>query len=436
VRGRRGRWVAAGVAVAALSCGSGLTAGAAAALTSEAPGGAPAVVEDPIDCPSAGCRKVSEQLSQGFGVALDDAGHAFVADGGSDRLMDVDLATGRASEVATGLPGTIVVALDGQGHAYSTDSTNGKLWKVDLATGKKTEVGSGLGSAHSAALDGQGLAYVTDYNGDKLFEVDLGTHKTSEVTAGLDNPHGLALDGKGTAYVAATSVSKLYAVNLHTGQKRTVSEGLTGVAGVALTGKGTAYTTGRDGLLREVNLTDGTSRTVARKKDGMLNHVALAKDGSVYATDYGATLWRVSEAPPAQKVRVEGVPGVWTSPGRNAWPKVKVTNTSGTYLGHQDVTLILDSPRLGWSYNVVYTDREGQVHEYPCTARSGSPRTSICKNVLLHLEPGRSAEFRTEVTVSNGAEICEKPTVTWQLAGASGKSGFVVKRPDGSPAQC
>ncbi|WP_440582074.1 Vgb family protein, partial [Streptomyces flavofungini] len=412
----------------------GLTTGSEVALAAPAAGAAVQVAEDPIDCPSAGCRKASDQLFHGYGVAVEDAGHAYVADGKSGRLMEVDLATGKASEVATGIGYALGVALDGQGSAYVTDN-NGGLWKVDLATGQKSEAASGLGDARDVALDGNGLAYVTDYAGGKLFEVDLSTHKSSEIASGFGKAHSLALDGKGTAYVTQTETGTLYAVKLETGQKRVVAEGLTGVQGVTLTDRGTAYTVGRDGLLREVNLTDGTNRTVARKSD-KFNNVALARDGSVYMTEYGTTLWRVKGGPPAQKVRVEGVPGVWTSPGRNAWPKVKVTNTSGAYLGTQDVTLTLDSTRLGWSYNVVYTDRDGQVHEYPCTVQPGDGRTSLCKNVDLRLEPGQSAEFRTEVGVSKDAEICEKPAVTWKLAGASGKSGFVVKNPDGSPEQC
>ncbi|MFI0243118.1 hypothetical protein [Streptomyces sp. NPDC016845] len=79
-------------------------------------------------------------------MALDGAGRAFVADGNSGRLLNVDLATGKTSEVATGLGDTTGVALDGHGYADSTDPREEKLWKVDLATGRKTAAATGLGS--------------------------------------------------------------------------------------------------------------------------------------------------------------------------------------------------------------------------------------------------------------------------------------------------
>ncbi|MGW0315714.1 Vgb family protein [Streptomyces flavidovirens] len=445
VRGRRARWIASALAVAALTSGTGLTAGASAHAV---PGNNPLLVEEPLDCPSAGCEQVARFLKAPHGVALDSEGNAYVITGSG--LVKVDRSTGKTEVVATGLgKAPLGVALDGQGHAYVPDFDSGSLRKVDLATGKSTPVAGGLGKPHQVALDGAGRAYVTDKEGNTLWEVNLATGRTRQVSTGIGSPLGVALDGKGTAYVSAYNEGKIYAVSLRTGRKRPVAEGLKNPEAIAVGSTGKLYVADHSGAgqLWSVDPANGSKHALARGMKFPVG-VALDREGNAWVADRDAgVLWRVAEAdgpgdpgppppPSSGKVRIENVFGVWTSPGRNAVPRVKVTNTSGRYLGKEDITLTLGPSRVNWSYNVVYTDRDGTTHEYPCTVHPDDSRKSLCKGVDLHLEAGQSAELRTEVGVSKDAQICEFPSITWNIAGTSAKSDFVIKKPDGTPDRC
>jgi sugar lactone lactonase YvrE len=426
------------VTVAAIASGGialGTPASAAEGQTT-APAAAPAAApaQDPLNCPSAGCRRVAEGLSNPSGVALDGQGKAYVADGNSGNLAEIDLASGGRHEITTGLGNTLGVALDGEGHAYSTSTSTGKLYQVDLSTGRKTEVANGLGSPHRLALEGNGKAVVTDYTNDRVWEVDLSNGRKAEVTTGIGNPHGVALDGKGTAYVAAYDEGKLYSIDLGSGRKSVVADGLGGVSGVALS-NGHAYLSQQGGKLLDVDLGSGAKRTVATSKH--MWDVAVGKDGSLYVTDNTSkVLWRVNDGgaptpPPPPigdaKVDLRPVPGITAVPGQSAVPRINVKNTGGKRIGNQDITLKLGPEGVKWGFNVVYQDRDGNVVETPCRVVDGDPGTSLCKDVPLDLDPGQSVELRTEVGTSSSLKPGDMPSITWKVADKTAKTDWLMK---------
>ncbi|HXT60738.1 MAG TPA: Ig-like domain repeat protein, partial [Pirellulales bacterium] len=130
----------------------------------------------------------SAELNDPEGVAVDSSGHLFIAEGGNERIREVDLATGAIKTVAgngsfvfsgDGGPATAAgigigpagVAVDSSGDLFIAD-TNHRIREVDHATGIITTVaGSGTGS----------------FSGD-------GGPATA---AGLGQPFGIAADSAG-----------------------------------------------------------------------------------------------------------------------------------------------------------------------------------------------------------------------------------------------
>ncbi len=145
----------------------------------------------------------SAQLNAPFGVALDSAGHLYIADTGNQRIRKVDAETGIITTVAgngsfgfsgDGGPATsaqlnnpVGVALDSADHLYIADQLNLRIRKVDAGTGIITTVagngsfgfGGDGGPATSAqlnlpvgvALDSADHSYIADLQNRRIRKV-------------------------------------------------------------------------------------------------------------------------------------------------------------------------------------------------------------------------------------------------------------------------
>ncbi len=146
-------------------------------------------------------------------VAVDDAGHLYIADTRNHRVRKVDAVTGAITTiagtgqhrfsgdggpaVAAALNEPAALAVDRAGHLYIADQSNNRVRKVSLATGVITTV-VGTGSA--------------DYCGDGMAATE----------AALSGPSGLALGADGTLYIADTFNGRIRVVDPETGVIRTV----------------------------------------------------------------------------------------------------------------------------------------------------------------------------------------------------------------------
>jgi sugar lactone lactonase YvrE len=146
-------------------------------------------------------------------VAVDDAGHLYIADTRNHRVRKVDAGTGEITTIAgngqhrfSGDAGPAVsaalnepaaLAVDPKGHLYIADQSNNRVRKVNLATGIITTV-AGTGAA--------------DYSGDGMVASE----------AALSGPSGLALGTDGTLYIADTFNGRIREVDPETGVIRTV----------------------------------------------------------------------------------------------------------------------------------------------------------------------------------------------------------------------
>lgn len=175
------------------------------------------------------------------GLALDSAGHLYIADQISGFIRVVDLETGLISTAAGGAQGTdrflnlpAGVALDGHGNLLIADTENNRVRNVDLATGVVTTaigggapVGTGDGGLASQArlagpwalaVDDNGRIVVADTGEHLVRVVDPTTHvittlagdglggfggdQAAATAAALTKPWGLSVDGQGRVLIS------------------------------------------------------------------------------------------------------------------------------------------------------------------------------------------------------------------------------------------
>lgn len=151
----------------------------------------------------------------GFGVDGDD---------GTDKLYSVDLATGIATTIGTGL-GSQFTDVEGLGFdpnsgiLYGIDDSGNELLTIDITTGVGTLVGA-LGRTITDpgfAISANGVGFVAEEGGtDELFSVDLSTGSATLLGAMGFSIDGLAFIGS-TLFGVSPDDDSLYTLNTSTG---------------------------------------------------------------------------------------------------------------------------------------------------------------------------------------------------------------------------
>ncbi len=259
------------------------------------------------------------QLDRPSGLAMDAAGNVYVADSGNNRVRRIDAGTGLITTVAgTGENGTFGdsgpaaeaqlsypygIAVDAAGHVYVADSGNNRVRRIDAGTGLITTVagtgrsgdGGDGGPATEArldypdgiAVDAAGHVYVADRRNGRVRRIDAETAVITTVAgtgghgfggdggpaieAQLNNPSGLAMDAAGNVYVADSGNNRVRRIEAETGL-------ITTVAG-----------TGENG-------TSGDSGPAAEAQLSFPDGIAVGADGHVYVADSGNNRVRRIEA--------------------------------------------------------------------------------------------------------------------------------------------
>jgi sugar lactone lactonase YvrE len=153
------------------------------------------------------------------GLALDDAGALYVADGRGNAIRKIS-SEGRVTTLA-GVPGTfaspIGIAVDRAATCYVTDGSN-RLWKVSATGGAAKMAGAGgRGFLPGVAVGLAGHLYVADYAACAIRkvtpagEVSLFAGRPGQdenvdgvgASACFRNPQAVAADAAGNLFVAA-----------------------------------------------------------------------------------------------------------------------------------------------------------------------------------------------------------------------------------------
>ena len=187
-------------------------------------------------------------LSHVRGLGSDGVGNLYVADAGPDLLWRIS-ATGRTEKIAgtgeaghsgDGGPATaaqlsdpIGVAVDKAGHVYVADQQNHRIRRIDslgvittiAGTGEKGYSGDGgpamdaaLKYPHDVAADGTGNVYVADTYNHRIRRIDSSGVITTIAGQGIGRtflafPFGVAVDGTGNVYVADTGRHRILRID-------------------------------------------------------------------------------------------------------------------------------------------------------------------------------------------------------------------------------
>jgi len=206
-------------------------------------------------------------------VAVDHAGHLYIADMMNHRVRRVEAGTGLITTIAgvgqpryggdggpavdAGLNEPAALAVSKSGTLYIADQSNNRVRAIDLATGLIRTV-AGTGSA--------------SYNGDSLPAVE----------ADLAGPSGLALDKDGTLFIADTFNGRIRAIDPTTGLIKTV--------------------VGDGGEYRYQGTVEPPSGSVSRPSG-----IALDAEGNLFITDSDNHLIRRWERSTGRLDRLAGV---------------------------------------------------------------------------------------------------------------------------------
>ncbi|MFI0237762.1 hypothetical protein [Streptomyces sp. NPDC016845] len=404
---------------------------AAAALAAVVP--SPATAAGDISCESRGCVKVDSSADTfGWGVGLDEqSGKAYIGDPYKDRMWEVDLKSGRTSDLLNGGWSPTGVAVADPDTAYVAAFDEGNLYRVDLRRGTKEPLfkNGTLGQATGVALDGR-TAYVTDRASDTLWAVDLDKPGRSpeKVADHLGDADGLALY-RGKAYVADSWGDCLWEVDLNTSSKEKVAERLGDASGVAVDGNGQALVS--DIANNKIYQVDLTSPRVTKPVSTVVSgpetprHLTVDHTGHAYFVDTDKHalyyLKGLDLAPPSPgpapgryTARVEPRKTEHAAPG-NRWvyPSVLVSNTGQRNLGQQKVVVTAPSG-MRFEADAMTSWTQARGERSASCARSTDQHTLTCNAVDLNLNNGEEAVLYPRMSVASDAQTGPKD-VTFSL---------------------
>jgi glucose/arabinose dehydrogenase len=151
---------------------------------------------------------------------------------------------------------------------------------------------SGLHDAGGLAVAKDGTIFVTEETGNRVLRFDAGSRKRTVIAAdGIDQPLGLMLASDGSVLVADSRHHRIVRIR-QDGTVETALDGLGLPIGLAAAPDGTVLVADHvDHLLRGNILrlhADGTTDTVSGGKIRGLSGVAVARNGTLYATSFYA----------------------------------------------------------------------------------------------------------------------------------------------------
>lgn len=193
----------------------------------------------------------SDQLSSPNGLALDTAGNVYVADSGTNDVVDKFSPDGQLLTQFPS-PGSSVqlsdphgVATDANGNVYVTDNQAGSLDKFSPTGQYLGDLGGGaLQSPTGVALDQQGNIYVVESSASRLQKLSPTGQPLAQWSTAGTYPEGVAVDRAGNVYVTLWDVDAIEEFSPSGQQLRLIGQGqLNEPAGLTLDAAGNLWVT-------------------------------------------------------------------------------------------------------------------------------------------------------------------------------------------------
>ncbi|HTT65379.1 MAG TPA: BACON domain-containing carbohydrate-binding protein [Bryobacteraceae bacterium] len=238
---------------------------------------------------SALVKTLASGLNQPEGVALDPLGNVYIANTGSNAIVEWSAGTQQIIPlVSSGLRNPTGVAADQYGNVYIADSGNNAVEQWNPQTQYLTTLVQGLSNPLGIAADAQGNVYFSDTGHNAIGVWSAAAQQANTVIgSGLSSPWGVAVDAQGNIDFADSSNYAIKQYNAGSAQQATLVEsGLTGPTGVAADGHGNVYfTDAGNNAIREWNA--GSQQVVTLPVSGLSNPTGLAVDGpgNLYVAD-------------------------------------------------------------------------------------------------------------------------------------------------------
>lgn len=176
-------------------------------------------------------------------IAIDNSGNVFVADSGSETVLEY--AAGSASQGSAAVGKTVqsfmnpaALATDSMGNVYVADATTGFI-TVLSPNGTSRTLSTSFSAPRGLAVDALDNLYVADAGAKTLTEIGVnGVAARTLVTAGLTAPGALAVDSNSNVFVADSSAGAVYRIDGQTLASSTVTTAATAPRALAIDAAG------------------------------------------------------------------------------------------------------------------------------------------------------------------------------------------------------
>ena len=264
---------------------------------------------------------VASVLGSGFsmplGVAVDGSGNAYVADGGTNAVYQIEAVGGvipsspTIRTLSSSFSAPYGVAVDGSGNVYVADVNNRAVKEIEAVGGVFPAnptiliLGSGFNEPAGVAVDGSGNIYVADIGNSAVYEIEAAggvipaNPTILTLGSGFTSPYGVAVDGSGNVYVADMGNSAVYEIEAAGGvipaspTIRTLGSNFSFPYGVAVDGNGNVYVADiSNSAVYEIEAVGGAipvNPTIRTWGSGFNLPAGVAVDGggNIYVTQWG-----------------------------------------------------------------------------------------------------------------------------------------------------